>query len=50
MLTHFKAFLYDTLVNIMGFLLIDLLHLAFNQIGPNSACLALLALPLGGLN
>ena len=36
MLTHFKAFLYDTLVNIMGSLLIDLLHLVFNQIGSGS--------------
>jgi len=50
MLTHFKAFLYDILVNIMGSLLVDLLHLVFNKIGSGSACLALLAPPLCGLN
>jgi len=46
MLAHFKAFLYDTFVNVMGALLIDLLHFVFDQIGPKSACLALLTMPL----
>ena len=32
-MAHFKAFLYDTLVNVMVSLLLDLLHLVFNLVG-----------------
>jgi hypothetical protein len=32
MQAHFKAFLYDTLVNLATTLLLDLLHLAFNLV------------------
>ena len=49
MLVHCKAFLYDTLVNVMASLLLDLLHLVVNLVGSTSACLAVLAPPLCGL-
>lgn len=42
-MAHFKAFLYDTLVNVMASLLLDLLHLAFNLVGSTSACHVVLA-------
>jgi len=31
MLAHFKAFLYDTLVNLLASVLLDLLHLLINE-------------------
>lgn len=49
MLAHYKAFLYDTLVNVMASLLLDLLHLVFNLEGSTSACLVVFAPALCGL-
>ncbi|MFI8648525.1 hypothetical protein ACIGJK_27560 [Pseudomonas iridis] len=49
MQAHFKAFLYDTLVNVMASLLLDLLHLVFHLVGSASACEAILAPALCGL-
>ena len=49
MQVHFKAFLYDTLVNIMASLLLDLLHLVFNLEGSTSACQAIFSPALYGL-
>jgi len=37
-MAHFKAFLYDTLVNVIASLLLDLLHLVFNLVESASAC------------
>ncbi len=48
-MAHFKAFLYDTLVNVMASLLLDFLHLVFNLVGSTSACQVVLATPLCGL-
>jgi hypothetical protein len=45
-MAHFKAFLYDTLVNVMASLLLDLLHLAFNLVGSTSVCQVVLAAQL----
>ncbi len=49
MLVHTKAFLYDTLVNVMSSLLLDLLHRVFDLVGSTSACQAILAPALCGL-
>jgi hypothetical protein len=49
MMVHTKAFLYDTLINVMASLLLDLLHLVFHQVGSTSACQAILAPALCGL-
>lgn len=48
-MAHFKAFLYDTLVNVMASLLLDLLHLVFELVGLTSACKVVLGAPLCGL-
>lgn len=37
-MAHFKAFLYDTLVNVMASLLLDLLHLVVHLISSAPAC------------
>lgn len=48
LMAHFKAFLYDTLVNVMVSLLLDLLHLVFNLVGSTSACQTIFStLPYG---
>lgn len=47
-MAHFKAFFYDTLVNVMASLLLDLLHLVIHLVSSASACLAVLAPPLCG--
>jgi len=49
MQAYFKAFLYDTLVNVMTSLLLDLLHLVFDLVGSALACQAILAPALCGL-
>ena len=49
MQAYFKAFLYDTLVNVMASLLLDLLHLVFDLVGSPLACQAILAPALCGL-
>lgn len=49
MLIQTKAFLYDTLVNVMTSLLLDLLHRVFDLVGSTSACHTLLAPALCGL-
>lgn len=49
MLVHTKAFLYDTLVNVMASLVLDLLHLVFDLVRSASACQAILAPALCGL-
>lgn len=49
MLVHCKAFLYDTLVNVMASLLLDLLHRVFDLVGATAACQLLLAPALCGL-
>ena len=48
-MAHFKSFLYDTLVNIMASLLLDLLHLVFHLVSSVPGCLAVFAPPLCGL-
>ena len=48
-MAHFKAFLYELLVNVVTSLLLDLLHLVFNLVKSTSACLAILAPALCGL-
>lgn len=48
-MAHFKAFLYELLVNVVTSLLLDLLHLVFNLMQSTSACLAVLAPELCGL-
>lgn len=48
-MAHFKAFLYELLVNVVTSLLLDLLHLVFNLVKSTSACLAVLAPALCGL-
>jgi len=48
-MAHFKAFLYELLVNVVTSLLLDLLHLVFNLMKSTSACLAVLAPALCGL-
>lgn len=48
-MAHFKAFLYDTLVNVMASLLLDLLYLVFHLMGSVPGCLAVFAPPLCGL-
>lgn len=48
-MAHFKAFLYELLVNIVTSLLLDLLHLVFNLVKSTSACLAVVAPALCGL-
>ncbi|MDD1023177.1 hypothetical protein M5G24_29630 [Pseudomonas sp. TNT2022 ID1048] len=48
-MAHFKAFLYELLVNVVTSLLLDLLHLVFNLVQSASACLAALAPVLCGL-
>lgn len=49
MQAHFKAFLYDTLVNVMTSLLLDLLHLVFNLVESAAACHAIFSPALCGL-
>jgi hypothetical protein len=49
MLIHTKAFLHETLVDVMASLLLDLLHLVFHLVGSASACQAILAPALCGL-
>jgi hypothetical protein len=49
MLAHFKAFLYDTLINVIASLLLDLLHLVIHLVGSVPGCLAVFAPPLCGL-
>lgn len=48
-MAHFKAFLYELLVNVVTSLLLDLLHLVFNLVKSTSPCLAVLAPALCGL-
>jgi hypothetical protein len=48
-MAHFKAFMYELLVNVVTSLLLDLLHLVFNLVKSTSACLAVLAPALCGL-
>ncbi|WP_176471357.1 hypothetical protein [Pseudomonas sp. Irchel s3a12] len=48
-MAHFKAFLYELLVNVATSLLLDLLHQVFNLVESTSACLAVLAPALCGL-
>jgi len=48
-MAHFKAFLYDTLVNLMASVLLDLLHLAIDLVSSVPACLTVFAPPLCGL-
>lgn len=48
MQAYFKAFLYDTLVNVMTSLLLDLLHIVFKMFSSAPACLAIFAQPLCG--
>lgn len=50
MLAHFKAFLYELLVNVMTSLLLDCLHLAFNLVGSAAACLAIFSPTLCGVS
>lgn len=47
MLSRFKTFLYDILVNAVASLLLDLLHQLLDHVAP--ACWALLVLPACGL-
>ena len=47
-MAHFKAFLYDTLVNIMASLLLDLLHLVIHVFSSAPSCLAIFAPSLCG--
>lgn len=49
MLAHLKTFLYDTLVNVLASLLLDLLHLAFHLAGSIPACMGAFTPPLCGL-
>jgi hypothetical protein len=49
MRAHFKDFLYDTLVNVMAAVLLDLLHLVIHLFSSIPACLALFAPPLCAL-
>lgn len=42
-MAHFKAFLYDTLVNVMASFLIDLLYLVVHVVSTVPACLAIFA-------
>lgn len=44
-----QSVLYDTLVNVMATLLLDVLHLVFHLVGSVPACLAVFAPPLCGL-
>lgn len=46
---HFKAFIYDLLVDVATSLLLDLLHLVFNLVGSTATCLTIFAPPLCGL-
>ena len=48
-MAHFKAFLYELLVNVVTSLLLDLLHLVFNLVKSTLACFAVLAPSLCGL-
>jgi hypothetical protein len=48
-MAHFKAFMYELLVNVVTSLLLDLLHQVFNLVKSTSACLAVLAPALCGL-
>ncbi|RMP45669.1 hypothetical protein ALO95_200102 [Pseudomonas syringae pv. antirrhini] len=46
---HFKAFLYDTLINVMASLLLDLLHLVFRLVASIWACPTILFPTLCGM-
>lgn len=49
MLIPFKAFLYDTLVNLMASVLLDLMSLMIHLVSSIPACLTIFAPPLCGL-
>lgn len=46
---HFKAFIYDLLIEVVTSLLLDLLHLVFNLVGSAATCVTIFAPPLCGL-
>jgi hypothetical protein len=48
-MAHFKAFLYDLLINVVTSLLLDLLHQVFNLVGSAATCLTIFSPPLCGL-
>lgn len=48
-MAHFKAFMYDTLVNLMTSVLLDLLHWMIDLVSSVPACLTIFAPPLCGL-